>query len=163
MNVHLQTKWFESRSHQGESKFLALSQNYKTCNYLIIIIIITIIQLTLVHMLLKIFHCLFCSTKNNVCTFSSLVFFNYLPTKFQNMTETKSFSWSVDFSHNFTKRIYSYLFTTVFYWRILDLNVGCVFAYFCGGHKSNFPIWFRSSLSHSYRIRRRVSTTLKNW
>ena len=24
-------------------------------------------------------------------------------------------------------------------------NVGCVFAYFCGGHKNNFPIWFRSS------------------
>ena len=30
--------------------------------------------------------------------------------------------------------------------------VGCVFAYFCGGHKNNFPISFRSSfkvrLSH---------------
>ena len=24
-------------------------------------------------------------------------------------------------------------------------NVGCVFVYFCGGHKNNFPIWFRSS------------------
>ena len=24
-------------------------------------------------------------------------------------------------------------------------NVGCVFAYFCGGHKNNFPIRFRSS------------------
>ena len=24
-------------------------------------------------------------------------------------------------------------------------NVGCVFAYFCGGHKNNFPIRFRIS------------------
>ena len=24
-------------------------------------------------------------------------------------------------------------------------NVGCVLAYFCGGHKNNFPVWFRSS------------------
>ena len=121
MNVHLQTKWFESRSHQGESKFLALSQNYKTCNYLIIIIIIiiTIIQLTLVHMLLKIFHCLFCSTKNNVCTFSSLVFSNYLPTKFQNMTETKSFSWSADFLPQLHK---TYIQLPIYY-RLLLTNI----------------------------------------
>ena len=29
--------------------------------------------------------------------------------------------------------------------KIAVLNVGCVFAYFCGRHKNNFSILFRSS------------------
>ena len=29
--------------------------------------------------------------------------------------------------------------------KIAVYNAGCVFAYFCGGHKNNFPKWFRSS------------------
>ena len=36
--------------------------------------------------------------------------------------------------------------------KIAVQNAGCVFAYFCGGHKNNFPLQFRSSfnLSVSY-------------
>ena len=36
--------------------------------------------------------------------------------------------------------------------KITVQNAGCVFAYFCGGHKNNFPLQFRSSfnLSVSY-------------
>ena len=31
-------------------------------------------------------------------------------------------------------------------------NVGCVFAYFCGGHKNNFPILFRSSFKENFGV-----------
>ena len=36
--------------------------------------------------------------------------------------------------------------------KITVQNAGCVFAYFCDGHKNNFPLQFRSSfnLSVSY-------------
>ena len=33
-------------------------------------------------------------------------------------------------------------------------NVCCVFYYFCGGHKNNFPIWFRSSCKTFYNGRK---------
>ena len=29
--------------------------------------------------------------------------------------------------------------------KIAVQNVGCVFAYFCGGHKNNFPLWLWDS------------------
>ena len=30
-------------------------------------------------------------------------------------------------------------------WNIVVWDIGCVFSYFYGGHKNNFPSWFRSS------------------
>ena len=32
-------------------------------------------------------------------------------------------------------------------WKIAVQNVGCVFAYFCGGHKNNFRLQFRNSFN----------------
>ena len=35
--------------------------------------------------------------------------------------------------------------------KVAAQNVGCVFTYFCGGHKNNFPIWFRGSVKPKYK------------
>ena len=35
-------------------------------------------------------------------------------------------------------------------WKVAVRNVGCVSAYFCGGHKNKFPLWFCSSFK-SYK------------
>ena len=37
-------------------------------------------------------------------------------------------------------------------WKIAVWNIGYVFAYFYGGHKHNFPLWFRSSFKVSFVI-----------
>ena len=37
--------------------------------------------------------------------------------------------------------------------KIAVWNVGCVFVYFCGGHKNNFPIWFRSSFKENLSVK----------
>ena len=35
-------------------------------------------------------------------------------------------------------------------------NAGCIFAYLCGGHKDNFPIWFRSSFTIYFQYYERL-------
>ena len=37
-------------------------------------------------------------------------------------------------------------------WKITVWNVGCIFAYFCGGHKSNFTLWFRISIKENKEV-----------
>ena len=47
--------------------------------------------------------------------------------------------------------------------KIAAENVGCVFAYFCDGHRNNFSIWFRNAVPRSVIKRptdnRNTSTT----
>ena len=40
--------------------------------------------------------------------------------------------------------------------KIAVLNVGCVFACFCGGHKNNFPIKFSSSIKLKKNVKKQL-------
>ena len=46
-------------------------------------------------------------------------------------------------------------------WKIAAETSGCVFAYFCGGHKSNFRLQFRGSFKHDKSYKKKSSYIIK--